>query len=112
MSVAGRPMRGFASAWPRVLWLGTLLIAPSALAAGDPDAGAATAMRWCTSCHVVRQLDGGPVVEGPPTFQWMARERTPDALRTFLAHPHDPMPPLELSRADIENLIAYLETLR
>lgn len=95
-----------------VLGFGAVLIGPSALAAGDPDAGAALAMRWCTSCHVVRQLDSGPVVQGPPTFQAMARERTPDALRTFLARPHDPMPPLELSRADIENLIAYLETLR
>jgi mono/diheme cytochrome c family protein len=83
-----------------------------ARAAGDRDAGADVALRWCTACHVIRPLASGPVLQGPPTFQAMARERSPAMLRAFLASPHAPMPPIELSRADIDNLLAYIEAQR
>jgi mono/diheme cytochrome c family protein len=83
-----------------------------ALAAGDADAGADVALRWCTSCHLIRPNATGPVLQGPPSFSAMARESTPDALRAFLAKPHAPMPPVDLSRADIENLLAYIATQR
>jgi cytochrome c len=92
--------------------IGCGLAMSSAWAAGDPDAGADVALRWCTSCHLIRPSATAPVPQGPPTFTAMARERTPDALRGFLARPHAPMPPIDLSRADIDNLIAYIETLR
>jgi hypothetical protein len=51
-------------------------------------------------------------VQGPPAFQTIARARAPDSLRAFLARPHPPMPPIDLSRADIDNLVAYIETQR
>ena len=35
-----------------------------------------------------------------------------DQLRTFLAKPHGAMPDLALSRAEIDDLIAYIESLR
>jgi mono/diheme cytochrome c family protein len=89
-----------------------LLAASPAIAAGDADAGATVALRWCTACHLIRPLASGPVLQGPPTFQAMARERSPEMLRTFLARPHAPMPPIELSRTDIDNLLAYIETQR
>jgi hypothetical protein len=37
---------------------------------------------------------------------------TPDQLRAFLSHPHGSMPDLALSRAEIDDLIGYIETLR
>jgi len=83
-----------------------------AIAAGDPRAGGDVALRWCTACHLIRPAAGGPAVQGPPAFQTMARARTPDSLRAFLTRPHAPMPPIELSRADIDDLIAYIETQR
>jgi mono/diheme cytochrome c family protein len=89
-----------------------ILLAMPASAAGDADAGADVAMRWCSACHLIRPLASGPVLQGPPTFQTMARERSPTMLRTFLANPHAPMPPIELSRTDIENLLAYIEAQR
>jgi len=37
---------------------------------------------------------------------------TADQLRTFLSHPHDPMPDLGLTRSEIDDLIEYIATLR
>ena len=35
-----------------------------------------------------------------------------DQLRAFLSHPHGAMPNLALTRAEIDDLISYIETLR
>ncbi len=79
---------------------------------GDVSAGADVATRWCTGCHLIHPAASGPAVQGPPAFDQLARTRAPEALRSFLTRPHRPMPPLELSRADIDNLVAYIESLR
>jgi mono/diheme cytochrome c family protein len=89
------------------------LWATGAWAAGDPGAGAELARTWCASCHLVGEPASGPTTQGPPTFRAVARSgKTPDELKTFLTNPHFPMPSLGLSRADIDNLIAYIENLR
>ena len=36
---------------------------------------------------------------------------TADRLRAFLSHPHGAMPNLALTRAEIDDLISYIETL-
>lgn len=89
-----------------------ILWAAPATAAGDAATGADVALRWCTACHLIRPLASGPVLQGPPTFQEMARERSLDRLRAFLASPHAPMPPIDLSARDIDNLLAYIEAQR
>jgi hypothetical protein len=53
------------------------------------------------------------VPQGPPTFQEVARSGlTADQVRAFLSHPHGPMPDLSLTRAEIDDLINYIATLR
>jgi hypothetical protein len=42
----------------------------------------------------------------------IARTRTADQLRAFLSRPHGAMPDLSLTRAEIDDLIGYIETLR
>jgi hypothetical protein len=37
---------------------------------------------------------------------------TNDQLRAFLSHPHGAMPDLALTRAEIDDLIGYIGTLR
>lgn len=37
---------------------------------------------------------------------------TADQLRAFLSHPHGAMPDFALSRAEIDDLIGYIQTLR
>jgi cytochrome c len=52
------------------------------------------------------------VQQGPPSFATIARSRSADQLRAFLSHPHGAMPDLSLTRAEIDNLVGYIETLR
>jgi mono/diheme cytochrome c family protein len=88
------------------------LHATAPLAAGDPRAGAGLAQQWCASCHVVSERSTSPVPQGPPTFVWIAQHRNAEELRTFLVRPHPPMPNFDLSRANIDDLVAYIESLR
>ena len=51
--------------------------------------------------HNLKELDGT-----------VKSARTADQLRAFLSHPHGAMPDLSLTRAEINDLVAYIETLR
>lgn len=79
----------------------------------DAAAGERLARQWCVNCHVV---DSGTarttVPQGPPSFPAIAQHLDPGALRAFLSHPHKPMPDLALTRAEIEDLVAYIETFK
>ena len=79
---------------------------------GDATRGHTLAQRWCSDCHLLKGENRA--VQGIPPFQAIARDRnkTPDYLRAFLVKPHGSMPPLELDRRQIEDIIAYIATLR
>jgi len=78
----------------------------------DTAKGSQLAQQWCASCHVTSSSRAGNVQEGPPSFPVIARTRTADQLRAFLSHPHGAMPDLSLTRAEIDDLVGYIETLR
>jgi mono/diheme cytochrome c family protein len=52
------------------------------------------------------------IPQGPPSFRDLTRRDAADRLRSFLMQPHGSMPPLSLSRVEIDDLVAYIETLR
>ena len=80
-------------------------------AATDAAKGAQLARQWCVHCHVVGAAPApGTVQQGPPAFA--AMEMTGEQLRTFLTRPHGAMPDLALTRSEINDVIAYIETLR
>lgn len=79
-------------------------------AAGDPDRGKSIAERWCTSCHVVAL--GGRGSDTAPNFRAIARARSDSYIHGFLTRPHPPMPRIDLTRQDIEDLAAYFASLR
>ena len=90
-----------------------LAAGPSAApAAGDAQAGRAIAQRWCTSCHAVD--DAKTAADAAPSFPSVAHNpnRSPEWWRTWLADPHPPMPNPSLSRRDIDDVIAYLQSLQ
>lgn len=96
--------------------LGTVAIFSSLLACqadaqGDAEAGRQLALTWCTACHVVdvegRGADVGPAL--PLVFADGAR--TPDQIRGWLADPHPPMPKFDLTRQEIDDIVAYLQTM-
>jgi len=90
-----------------------LLVAAAHPAHADAARGDQLAQQWCANCHVVGDNPTGAVKEGPPSFRSIARGgMTADQLRAFLSHPHGAMPDLALSRAEIDDLIGYIQTLR
>ncbi|HEX6142557.1 MAG TPA: cytochrome c [Geminicoccaceae bacterium] len=92
--------------------LHTVTTSASAQEYGDPEQGRALVTQWCTTCHVVDRSGEGADV-GPPLPALLDHDlRTPDEIRGWLADPHPPMPDLDLSRQEIEDVVAYLESLR
>lgn len=88
------------------------LLVPGAARADAAD-GERLARQWCVNCHVI---DGsGPsttLPQGPPSFHIIAGHLDPGQMRSFLTNPHGAMPNLGLTRAEIDNLIAYIESLK
>jgi Cytochrome c. len=76
--------------------------------------GEAFAMRRCGGCHAVG-LDASPAASGPP-FWRLERRYNALALQKRFAevsqHGSGEMPPIEISRVEAEDLLAYFETLR
>jgi cytochrome c len=86
-----------------------LLVPFAASAAGDSEQGRAIAETWCASCHAVERTPVATDI-APPFSTIMERpDVTPDRLRAWLADPHPPMPNLDLTRQEIEDLVAYLQ---
>ena len=87
----------------------------SALAAeiGDRDQGRQIANRWCAECHDITGMSPR-LTEGPPSFLTVANrtDTTAAGLRAFLHTPHGQMPNLALTRAEIDDLIAYVMSLK
>jgi mono/diheme cytochrome c family protein len=99
---------------PRKIWLALLALSVvplSAWAQGDPEHGRVLTRTWCTSCHVV-DLEGRGADAGPALPALLGDgQRTSDEIRGWLAAPHPPMPDFDLTRQEIEDIVAYLESL-
>jgi len=81
--------------------------------AADIARGEQLARQWCASCHVVPGDPHQTALQGPPSFRDIAHgNKTPDQIRVFLIKPHGAMPQLTLSRAEIDALVGYIESLR
>lgn len=87
--------------------LGTI----SAHAAGDAASGHALARQWCTGCHLVDDSREGQDVA--PPFAGIARREAgnPEWVRAWLAAPHPSMPNLNLAPQQVEDIVAYLQSL-
>ena len=82
-------------------------------ARADAAAGERLARQWCVNCHVIN--GAGPtatIPQGPPSFRIIAGHLDAGEMRAFLTHPHGAMPDLALTRAEIDDLIAYIGTLK
>lgn len=80
-------------------------------AAGNADAGRSLAQRWCSSCHQVEP--GAPAKDVAPPFASLGvqKDKDPGWIRAWLANPHPPMQGINLSRRQIDDIIAYLQSL-
>ncbi|MFA5949343.1 MAG: cytochrome C [Hyphomicrobium sp.] len=98
-----------------VLALG-LSIAPSAHSQeiGDPARGLSYAEKNCTECHAVHAEDDISRNYGAPTFLAVANTpgMTERALGVWFQSSHPTMPQLVIPREDLDNVIAYIMSLK
>lgn len=87
------------------------LCRPLPAAAADAVVGKAIAQRWCASCHLI---SGSRARDTAPPFAAIANspDITSDRLAAFLTRPHGGMPDLALTEREIDDLDAYIRTLR
>jgi mono/diheme cytochrome c family protein len=86
----------------------------SAVRAGDAAEGRAIASRWCVSCHNIGGEAKPSASDTVPTFDSVAQRKDLNRvqLETWIGNPHPPMPNLNLTRVEIDNLVSYIESLR
>ncbi|MFD2181123.1 c-type cytochrome [Rhodoplanes azumiensis] len=85
---------------------------PGTVTPADPERGAAIAKRWCATCHVTSEDQTQASDEATP-FPALARRNAFDAaaLALFLLDPHPRMPDMNLTRAEANDLAAYVRSL-
>lgn len=88
-----------------------------ASATGVADAARSIVVEHCAACHLVPDVNPGAraPMPGAPAFQDIADNPatyTHERITAFLRQPHFPMKRITLSPSDIENLVAYFESLR
>jgi mono/diheme cytochrome c family protein len=102
------PMIGRLAAFFLIFAGGSAAAVPSI--AADAAKGTQLARQWCAHCHVVAAGQSATVQQGPPAFTAIGMNA--DQMRAFLTRPHGAMPDLALTRSEIDDVIAYIETLR
>jgi mono/diheme cytochrome c family protein len=81
---------------------------------GFPAWGRKLALKICVECHHVEAGDREGELPDPPAFQNLADNpaMTALALRVFLTTPHTNMPNLILTGAEVDDIIAYIHSLK
>lgn len=83
---------------------------------GVPSAetGKALAQRLCSNCHVVQSDSTAGVPAGLPTMRSIARRpgQTGARIKEMLIAPPHQMPDMQLTLQEIEDLLAFLQSLR
>jgi mono/diheme cytochrome c family protein len=81
---------------------------------GDPVVGRGLALEACVECHEIEPGERNAILPDPPAFQNLAADpaMTVLALRVFLTTPHANMPGLILDDAEVDDVIAYIHSLK
>ena len=81
---------------------------------GNVEAGHAYAKKVCAECHSVERGEKESPYLDLPTFQAVADSPgiTERALAVWLQNPHPNMPNFILPQADMDNVIAYIMSLK
>ena len=92
------------------LLFGNLALANAA--SPGPGEGLRLARQWCTSCHIVAPGTGGS--DAAPPFETIANDPmvTEYGLRAWLADPRPPMSNFDLTRTEIDAIVAYIKSLK
>jgi cytochrome c len=79
--------------------------------AGNAEAGRDLVTRSCITCHAAEATKAA--TDGAPPLSFIAKDnkKNPAWIRGWLMDPHPPMPGIMLSRKQIDDVIAYLNSL-
>jgi mono/diheme cytochrome c family protein len=88
-----------------------VVVLADAAAAADAYQGGVLAKRWCATCHIVSADQARGSTQAPP-FSEIAKKKglTAASIALFLLRPHPPMPDMNISRIEAENLAAYIKS--
>ena len=81
---------------------------------GFPGQGEAMSLEICSDCHVVSDRQVRVGIVGLPTFREIANDpgKTEIWFRAFMRTPHLEMPNFMLSDQQLDDIIAYIHTLK
>ena len=78
--------------------------------AAESAKGGRIAERWCSSCHAI--APGQPSANADaPSFAAISTARKVPDITAFLSRTHPNMPDMALSREEISDLIAFMQSL-
>jgi mono/diheme cytochrome c family protein len=94
-------------------WMLLLATSTAAVELGSASAGKDYAQRVCAACHDIEK-DDVALFTDVPSFQEIADTQgmSPRALRVWLQTSHPKMPDLIIPADDMDNVIAYIMSLK
>jgi len=97
-----------------MLFIAAGLMAPGAALAQDVADGQRIAGAWCSGCHQVDEQKQNKGSDAVPSFPSIAQmnSTTQMSLIVFLSNSHNRMPDYSLSRTEVQNVSAYILSLR
>src|ERR1700759_2096283 len=96
-----------------LLLAGAVFAAESGPRYGDAEYGRGLAVRWCGSCHLVTADQQRSMPEAPSLARIaQTGDVTGDSLAHLLEAPHPKMPSLALSTQALDDIVAYIVSLR
>ena len=96
-----------------VAMLAATIAAPAAAESGNAARGRALAEQFCAKCHAIAPGRANPEPNAPGFVRMAADpEQTRASLRQFIMLPHFEMPAQTITTAEIEDVIAYILSLR
>lgn len=102
-----------------LLTIGAALLLPVARLAAQDDSvvvaeGRKLAEQWCAECHVIDRDQDFAGSDAIPTFPEVAASPavTSAGLKAFFSSPHQQMPDIQLTQQQIDEIVAYILSLR
>ena len=101
--------------WPAIT-LGVMLLCESGPALAEQSPAERRGFRYvrvhCTQCHAIDKVSASPVTNAPPFRVLNLKYGVADLQRPLAEGVHPMMPLFRLSPGEIEDIMAYLKTLR
>jgi mono/diheme cytochrome c family protein len=101
----------------RLTILAAAIVLNTAAAQGaDIAAGLNSARTFCVNCHVVEPKGSAQkaLTAGIPSFMVIANKKgqSESKLKAFMLDPHPPMPQVQLTTHELDNLASYIFSLK